>query len=97
MTTSNPGANGGAKPSLLEFPCRFPIKAMGRQSDQFEATVLELVGQQASLLEDEPVKVTPSGAGNFVSVTVVIEAQSQQQLDAIYQDLTDSEWVLMAL
>lgn len=86
-----------SKTSLLEFPCRFPIKAMGRHSDEFEGRVLELVGQHAEPLVDEPVKVTPSGAGNFVSVTVVIEAQSQQQLDAIYQDLTDSEWVLMAL
>jgi putative lipoic acid-binding regulatory protein len=30
-------------------------------------------------------------------VTVVIEATSQAQLDAIYQDLTDSPDVLMAL
>jgi len=91
VTTSEP------KTSLLEFPCRFPIKAMGRQSNDFEAMVLELVGRHAEPLADEPVKVNPSGAGNFVSVTVVIEAESQVQLDAIYQDLTDAEWVLMAL
>ena len=24
-----------ATPSLLEFPCRFPIKAMGRQTAEF--------------------------------------------------------------
>jgi len=70
---------------------------MGRQSADFESRVLELIGQHAEPMADEPVTVNPSGAGNFVSVTVVIEASSQQQLDAIYQDLTDSEWVLMAL
>ena len=67
-------------PSLLEFPCRFPVKAMGRQRDGFE-----------------PVRSTPSRAGRFVSVTAVIEARSQEQLDAIYQDLTDCVEVLMAL
>ena len=70
---------------------------MGRQTGDFEDRVLELIGRHAQPLADEPVKVNPSAAGNFVSVTVVIEADSQQQLDAIYQDLTDSDWVLMAL
>jgi putative lipoic acid-binding regulatory protein len=32
-----------------------------------------------------------------VSVTAVIEARSQEQIDAIYQDLTDCGEVLMAL
>jgi putative lipoic acid-binding regulatory protein len=39
----------------------------------------------------------PSKAGNFVSVTATVEAQSKTQLDAIYQELTDCEQVLMAL
>jgi putative lipoic acid-binding regulatory protein len=39
----------------------------------------------------------PSKAGNFVSVTAVVEAHSQEQLDAIYQDLSDCAQVLVAL
>lgn len=83
--------------SLLEFPCRFPIKAMGRQSDDFESIVVEIIDRHATLWPDEPVESKPSEAGNFVSITAVITAESQEQLDAIYQDLTDSERVLMAL
>jgi putative lipoic acid-binding regulatory protein len=83
--------------SLLEFPCHFPIKAMGRQSLEFEQAVREIVLGQARLAEGESLKVTPSKAGNFVSVTAVIEAESRQQLDTIYQSLTDCELVLMAL
>ena len=83
--------------SLLEFPCRFPVKAMGRQSDEFEPLVTRIVCAHAELWPDEPVRSLPSKAGNFVSVTAVIEARSQQQLDAIYQALTDCEHVLMAL
>ena len=66
--------------SLLEFPCRFPIKAMGRSDSGFR----------------EPVRTTPSRAGNYLSVTTVIEATSREQLDTIYQELTDCEEVLMA-
>ncbi len=86
-----------ASPSLLKFPCRFPIKAMGRQSDEFESLVTGIIDRHAVLWPDEPVRLKPSGAGNFISVTAVIEAVSQIQLDAIYQDLTDCEQVLMAL
>ena len=85
------------KQSLLEFPCRFPIKAMGRQSEEFEMLVPRIVLEHAELWPDEPVRSVPSKAGNFVSVTAVIEARSQQQLDAIYSDLTDCVQVLMAL
>ena len=84
-------------PSLLQFPCPFPIKAMGRNSDDFENVVREIILSRADLVAGEQVKLTPSKAGNFISVTAVIEAQSQSQLDAIYQALTDCEQVLMAL
>jgi putative lipoic acid-binding regulatory protein len=85
------------RPSLLEFPCRFPIKAMGRQSDEFEAIVTAIVLKHAELWPDEPIRSTPSKAGRFVSITAVVEARSQAQLDAIYQDLTDCVHVLVAL
>ena len=83
--------------TLLEFPCRFPIKAMGRQSDEFEAIVSGIVTRHAQLWPDEPIRSVPSKAGNFVSVTATVEAQSQSQLNAIYQELTDCDQVLMAL
>lgn len=83
--------------ALLEFPCRFPIKAMGRQNDEFEALVCGIVTRHAQLWPDEPIRSTPSKAGNFVSVTATVDAKSQAQLDAIYQELTDCEQVLMAL
>ena len=90
MSTENPQ-------SLLEFPCSFPVKAMGRQSDEFQQIVTNIILAHARIFEDEEIKSAPSKAENFVSVTVVIKAESQVQLDAIYQDLTDCELVLMAL
>lgn len=92
MTTKNEEAG-----SLLEFPCRFPIKAMGRASDEFESHVTAIVLNHAQLWPEEVVTSAPSKQGNFVSITVTIEAESQQQLDAIYQELTDSSLVMMAL
>lgn len=83
--------------TLLEFPCRFPVKAMGRQTETFEATVIRIVSGHADFWDDQSVKINPSSAGKFVSVTITVRATSQQQLDAIYQELTDCEEVLMAI
>ena len=83
--------------NLLDFPCRFPIKAMGRQHDEFEALVRGIVTRHAQLWPDDPIRSTPSKAGNFVSITATVKATSKEQLDAIYQELTDCEQVLMAL
>lgn len=86
-----------ARDSLLEFPCKFPIKAMGRHSDDFETVVTEIVLRHAEFWPGEEVRLLPSKAGRFLSVTTVVEAKSQSQLDAIYQELTDCELVIMAL
>ncbi len=83
--------------SLLEFPCQFPIKAMGRDDGQFAELVVTIVRKHAPELQDAAINTRPSKAGNFVSVTVTIEATSRQQLDNIYLELTACEQVLMAL
>lgn len=83
--------------SLLEFPCRFPVKAMGRRTDEFEEIVSRIILAHAELWPDEPIRSTPSRAGNFVSVTAVVHATSREQLDNIYQALTECAQVLVAL
>ena len=70
---------------------------MGRSGPGFEETVEKIVFRHAAAYSDESVVARPSGAGNFVSVTITVRAESREQLDRIYQDLTDCELVLMAL
>lgn len=83
--------------TLLEFPCQFPIKAMGKSGAQFDVTVVEIVRRHVDDLKEGAVSSRPSKGGKYMSVTVVIEATSRAQLDAIYQDLTDHPEILMAL
>ena len=83
--------------TLLEFPCDFPIKMMGRDTPEFHVTTRELVEKHAGPLDDSAIQSTVSRKGQFVSITVTISAESQQQLDDIYQEVTDNEDILMAL
>jgi len=83
--------------TLLEFPCRFPIKAMGREAEGFPAHVMELVAAQAGPIDNEDVSIRPSRDGRFISVTVTFTATSREQLDSIYRSLTGSQRVLVVL
>lgn len=81
---------------LLELPAEFPIKAMGRAQSGFVERVVAIVRAHAPV-SDEAIRVQDSRNARFVSVTVTIRAQSRAQLDAIYNDLTACDDVLMAL
>jgi uncharacterized protein len=83
--------------TLLEFPCDFPIKMMGRDTPEFHVTARALVEKHTGPLDDSVIQSAVSRKGRFVSITVTVSAQSQQQLDDIYQEVTDNEDVLMAL
>jgi len=98
MTAKTPSEqNSNQEETLLEFPCKFPVKAMGRFEDDFEALVTNIILAHAEIYADEPVLINPSSSDKFISVTVTINALSKAQLDRIYQDLTDCEQVLVAL
>jgi len=92
-----PGSGSEQNETLLEFPCDFPVKAMGRGDAGFEAMVTKIILAHAEQVAGVPVTTNASSSGSYLSVTVTIEAVSKAQLDRIYQDLTDCEQVLVAL
>ena len=83
--------------SAITFPCQFPIKMMGRDTPEFRATARALVEKHAGPVSDDAVQTALSRNARFVSVTVTITAESQEQLDNIYTDVTSHDDVLMAL
>jgi putative lipoic acid-binding regulatory protein len=88
---------GPESETLLEFPCDFPIKMMGRDDDGFQTAAVALVERHAGKVAASAINVARSRNGNFVSITITIEAKSQQQLDNIYNDLSKHEDILVAL
>jgi uncharacterized protein len=82
---------------LFEFPTDFPIKVMGRESEAFRTLTLAIVERHAGRLEPARISERTSSKGQFLSLTYTIRAESRAQLDRIYQDLTASGVVLVAL
>ena len=81
--------------TLLEFPCQFPLKAMGRRCDEFEAAVITIVRKHIQDLGEGAVRSRDNG--KFTSITVTFEAHSKKQLDDLYRELHAHELVLMLL
>ena len=70
---------------------------MGRADDNFDALVVGIIRKHTPDFSDSTVKSRLSKGGNYVSITVTINARSREQLDNIYLDLTANELVLVAL
>lgn len=83
--------------SVLQFPCDFPIKAMGLAVHDLEKIVYNIARQHAPDLSKDALTKRESTNGKYISITVTVNAQSRDQLDAIYQALTDHEHIIMAL
>ncbi|MBM0108484.1 DUF493 domain-containing protein [Steroidobacter sp. S1-65] len=83
--------------TLFEFPCDFPLKVMGRRTDDFRSIVLGIVQKHAGPIEASAIEERPSSSGAYLSLTCTFTAQSKQQLDDLYRELTAHERVMVVL
>jgi putative lipoic acid-binding regulatory protein len=85
------------KKSALTFPCDFPVKVFGITTDEFEPAVVKMIRKYQPDLHPSAVTQRPSKDGKYLALTILVHANSQEQLDRIYHDLSSSPLVLMAL
>jgi putative lipoic acid-binding regulatory protein len=83
--------------TLLQFPCAFPLKIMGRTHDGFAQTVLDVVLRHVPDFDSASMEMRASRLGNYISLTCTINASSRGQLDALYRELSSNPQVVMVL
>jgi len=83
--------------SLIEYPCDFPLKVLGRTQAGFAQTVLGIVRSHAPDFDGSTMEMKTSKQGKYLSVTCVIRARSRRQLDDLYRELCDHPMVVMVL
>lgn len=81
----------------IEFPCSYPIKIMGPYQAGFRQQMVDIVRGYAPELMEEDIKERFSRNGNYVSITVTIQATGEDQLKALFQDLKSSGLVSLVL
>lgn len=83
--------------SLIEYPCDFPIKIMGKAEQDFTRIIVAIVKRHAPDFDETTIEIRSSKGGNYLSITCTIRATSRDQLDALYQALTDHPMISVVL
>ncbi len=82
---------------LLEFPVNFPLKVMGRRVDGFAQAVCETVLAHVPGFDPATIELRASSQGAWLSVTVVVRAESRAQLEGLYRALSGHPLVSLVL
>ena len=83
--------------SLIEYPCRFPIKVMGANVDGYVAALTHVVKSFDPGFDASSIELRPSKAGNYMGVTLSVYVTSREQLDELYRTLTTHPMVKIVL
>ena len=92
-----PAGSDPRKDSLIEYPCRFPIKVMGAMADGFAEALAEVAREVDPDFDAATMELRPSKGGNYLGVTITITATSREQLDGLYLRLTSHPMVKIVL
>ena len=81
----------------FSFPCSYPLKVMGKNSNEFYSVVSSII--EKHLVEGSEVAYSSrtSSGDKYLSITATFTLESREQMEAIYRDLKDHRLVLMAL
>ena len=85
------------QPPKINFPCEYPINVLGRACEAFQPTVMAIFRSHAEGFDVSGVVVKDSRKGTFQSMTITIEAKSEEQLSLIHRDLMDTGLVSMVI
>lgn len=83
--------------SLIEYPCRFPIKVMGANVEGYVQAISKVALAFDPQFTEDSLEVRQSKAGNYLGVTITINATSREQLDELYRTLSTHPMVKVVL
>jgi putative lipoic acid-binding regulatory protein len=98
-TPEVPNGQTGAKrtESLIEYPCKFPIKVMGTKVDGLVHAITLITKQFDPDFDASTIELRESKGGKYLGVTVTVNATSREQLDELYRTLSTHPMVKVVL
>lgn len=83
--------------TLIQFPCDFPIKIMGKNVPEFSQIVCHMICEHAPDFDPAHLEIRASSKANYIGLTATIRAHSREQLDGLYLALTGHPLVKIVL
>ncbi len=84
-------------PSLIDYPCDFPIKVMGAQVDGFVDAMANIARQFDPGFDVARIEQRSSSGGRYLGLTLTVHATSREQLDELYRYLSSHPMVKVVL
>jgi putative lipoic acid-binding regulatory protein len=81
----------------LEYPIPFPLKVIGVDEPDFEDFVIAIVRNHVPELLEENIMSKLSNGNKYRSVSFRFIAESREQMDALYAELSSHKRILMIL
>ena len=81
----------------LKFPCDFPISIMGMNVPEYKETIFAILKKHVPEVKMSDLKTAYSANKKYCSLKTRFTAQSREQMDELYKELTAHElvkWVL---
>lgn len=85
------------QPSLIIYPCAFPIKVMGLKVEGLVHAISHIALQFDPQFDATTIELRESKGGKYIGVTITINATSREQLDEIYRTLSTHPMVKVVL
>ena len=85
------------KPEGLHFPCEYPIKAMGENTNKFLQEMLFIAQKHCPDTAEHHVRTSQSKTGKYQSVTITVQVETRTHLESLYFDIKnhkDVKWTL---
>lgn len=89
--------NKNTNDKLISFPTDFTIKIIGVNNETFYDNIIEIVTKHYPSTDLRKISTSLSKADKYLAITVVVHANSQEELDQLYNELQShehSKWVL---
>ena len=85
------------KDTFFEFPCQFPIKIMANSKKETTQSILSIFETYVLEYDKIDFRIKESRTCKYISITAIFEAQSKEQLNNIYKEISGHSEVHMVL
>ena len=86
-----------AEDNTISFPCVYPIKVIGSDTDQFATQVFEIIARHDTTVDASKVSEKTSQSGKYRSLTVELFATGEPQIRTIFDALRNLPQVKLVL
>ena len=81
----------------ITYPCDYPIKVVGDVRPNFHEEVCEVVIRHDPTMTTDRISQRTSRKGNFISVSFMLVAQSEEHIENLFAELKLIESVRLVL